>query len=378
MNECMQFQRSLAGVPESKIDNSYWSTVTQLYNDGKYKESIIANLNYLNKDLVEKYGNSDKTVFKIPHGSIIVTTKITDTTFEVTAPFLKAPEQNAVPLLRQVCQLSYHPLTLSTIKLTNDNELTFQYQCPIELAEPYKLYYLWREICHQADNNDDKFIDFFGAKHLQEPEVKEYDETTKEKMWQAFQAYTNEALNYIEYFEKKQWTSFIYDIAAITYVRIAYYAAPQGTLRSELEAGLEHLYNRDIAFAQRLQAAKELLNKFKSYDKDRFMKNLYKTHEFLSYRYTYTVEDVRKSLESSYTTCKDEMQKKDYIGATYTMQHFLIRLFFYYHLPIEILNIIEDAMEASSGKPWEEAATILREAYDRIMYKEVFQQASLN
>ena len=113
--------------------------------------------------------NSDQTEFNIPHGSTIVNIKI-GKTLELTTPFINLPAAASVPLMRQVEQLNFWPLTISTAILTN-NQITFRYSCPIELVDPFKIFYTMKEMCQEADNNDDRFIELFKASYIQEPKI---------------------------------------------------------------------------------------------------------------------------------------------------------------------------------------------------------------
>ena len=99
-----------------------------------------------------------ETNFIFPHGSIIVNIKLDEEKLSITAPFVALPEKGRIPLLRQVAGLNFNAMDLATIYL-RDNRLSFEYSCPIQLINPYKIYYILQEICCTGDKYDDEFGD---------------------------------------------------------------------------------------------------------------------------------------------------------------------------------------------------------------------------
>ena len=95
------------------------------------------------------------------HGSIIVNIKLDEEKLSITAPFVALPEKGRIPLLRQVAGLNFNAMDLATIYL-RDNRLSFEYSCPIQLINPYKIYYILQEICCTGDKYDDEFETKFG------------------------------------------------------------------------------------------------------------------------------------------------------------------------------------------------------------------------
>jgi hypothetical protein len=365
MEKIISYDRTLHGTLKSSLDRDHWKYVTDQWDQKNYKNAIIGTLEYINRDAINKYGNADKTEFKVPHGSIIVEVKITDTEFIVKAPFLGLPEGPKVPLLRQVAQLNFHPLKLSNIVLENE-QLSFQYKGSIDTCEPYKVYDILSEITYFADNHDDEFIKKFNAKRLYNPEVGTYDSATVEKSWTRFKEIVDECNQYIAHFENKRLQYFVWDIVSITLRKIEYFLSPQGFLRFELEKAINDLMNQNFSINDKIAKGKEFMIKLTNYDKAAFEADFYKPVIFVPYKTSSSLENIKKSLESNLTRFNEEYNKRDFLGAAYTGLYAIYDLFYIYDMQDDIRSCLESALETSQGKSYEEACVIYRSTFDQI------------
>ncbi len=366
MNTTPKFDRSPLGSTKSKMDIPDWNTVMDLYESGKDADVLTAILRYVNPEISTKFGNKEGNYWEIPHGSVIVKIKQTDDEIIVEAPFLDISNSIRLPLMRQVASLNFHPLTLTKIVLDDQDQLKFVYRGPLELCDPYKLYYIFREICINADRYDDEFISKFKAEWLIIPRVEKFSDDELETVWNVVQSYIDQAYQYIEYLENKRLTDYLYDIFKSTFSKIDYYIAPQGFLRSEMENSISDLDGKD-PYNERVYRAKEFLNKLKNYDKEKFLENIYKADEFISVKYASTVEDIRKNMSNTHKTALDEIGSRSYMGAFFTMYCGIFRIFYYNNIDDELSELLTSALEKSANKPWEEGAQILKEAFDTMM-----------
>ncbi|MEZ4829214.1 MAG: hypothetical protein R3C61_23450 [Bacteroidia bacterium] len=365
MNNAMSFDRSPRGNRPSSVDPQYWDTVLDHHEKKQYKDVIRGIIRYVNPELANKTGNADKTKFSIPHGSAMVHLEIGDEMFKVNAPFLDTSAANKIPLFRQVAQINFSPLNLARIVIDND-QLAFSYQCPLELAEPYKMYEVFREICIYADSYDDEFIRKFGAKWIQEPVVEKYSAAEIDKSWNKIQEYIKEAQAYIEYFENKRNFGFCWDVLNITLMKIEYFAEPQGLYRNELEKTMAFLQG-NASVTDRVNRGKEFLKKLQSYNREEFESDMYKIQSFIPYKYRSTLENIRSNFEESYSTAKKERDSGDHIGATFSLQYIFMKLFFYNNVNTEYADPLVHALELASGKPWHEASAHLWKAMEIVM-----------
>jgi hypothetical protein len=88
----------MAGSLKSNIDVAIWDKVISQYENGNYKDAIRDCINYIDPAIEKKFANADKTEYYVPHGSVIVHLKITDTEFIVEAPFLTIDGAKPVPI----------------------------------------------------------------------------------------------------------------------------------------------------------------------------------------------------------------------------------------------------------------------------------------
>jgi hypothetical protein len=374
MQTNLSFLRTLAGPLRSHILVDVWDKVLSDYETGKFADSIRDCLNYINPEIEKKFANADRTEYNVPHGSVIVQVKITDTDFSVTAPFLSIEGAKLVPILRQVAQLNFTPLTIARIELDGD-KLYFRYSCPLSVAEPYKIYDVLREICINADNYDDEFIHKFGAKRIQEPKIYGYTDEQKLAAWDTVQKYIKETFEAYEQLENKRLNTYLWDVLVITILKIDYYCAPQGSLRSEMEKTLAYLNSKDDYY-QRLSSGKDFLKKLQAYDKARFENDLYRIDVFVPYKFRTNLESVRNSLKYAYETSEKEMKAMDFIGATCTLEYGILNLFYSNNVEDEIADVLTKAMEEASAKPMQDAARILFDAVQKIMKTDSFANAT--
>ena len=370
----LSFHPTLAGSLKSNIDVNSWDKVQNDYQNEAYTDCIRNCINYINPDIEKKYANPEKTEYNVPHGSVIVSLKITEKELIVSAPFLDITNARQIPVLRQVAQLNFAPLMLSHINLEGD-KLYFRFSCALELCEPYKIYDVLREICLNADNFDDEFIVKFNAARIQEPKIKYYTPQENETAWNTVQHYIKEAFDGYEQLENKRLNTYLWDILVITLLKIDYFCSPQGNLRNEIEKAINYLNGKDDYY-QKLSGGKELLKKLQNADKTNFEKDLYRIETFVPYKFRTTLETVRNNFKNAYEASEAEMKAKDYIGALFTMEYTVLNFWYSNHMDDVLTDILTDAMKEASAKPVQEAAQILFNALKKIMTTDDFTTSS--
>jgi len=375
MQTNLSFHKTIVGSLKSNINVDLWDKVQALYNAGEYANAIRECMNYINPEIEKKYANGDKTTYKIPHGSVIVQIDIDDIFFSATTPFLKIENAKRVPVLRQVTQLNFTPLTTSQIVLEN-NHLYFKYSCPISDAEPYKVYDVLREICMNADSYDDEFITKFNAEHIQEPTIFPYSPEEKELAWNTTQAYIKEFFEAYEQLENKRMTNYLWDILVITILKIDYFCALQGNIRNDLEKTLSYLNSKE-EYYQRLSTGKEFLKRIQNMERTKFDTNLYKVEVFVPYKSRTNLESIRSNLKYAFETSEKEINAKDFVGATCTLEYGILNLFYYNNVEDDMAEVLTEAMIAASERPLPETAKALYEAVKIIMTSNNFSNPTI-
>ena len=273
MNTAPMFDESIVGHRLSTLQFDKWDSVVDSFEEKKYKESILGLLDYIDSTIIKKRGNKEKTEFTIPHGSLKVHFTINDKEISLDAKFLKLPQKNYLPMLRQITEINFSVLNLTKIVLHGD-ELFFEMKSPIELCEPYKLYYIFSEVCTNADYYDDFFIEKFGATRLQEMEVEPFAKKDLDFAWDRYQAYLKEGLQSADYYMEKRLSGFAWDAFCTTLMKIDYVMAPQGYLISDIKKTHGELYG-DSSIEEKIIATRKSITKLLEYSKEKFSESMY-------------------------------------------------------------------------------------------------------
>ncbi|MDE6452364.1 MAG: YbjN domain-containing protein, partial [Odoribacter sp.] len=173
MKQNLTFIPPVIASTESKLNIEAFDASVEAFENREYVKSFYSLLDYMNSEFRTKYGNKQGNEFHIPHGSIVVNIKLDKDKLSITAPFVSLPEKGRIPLLRQVAGLNFNAMDLSMIYL-KDNQLNFEYTCPLQLINPYKIYYILEEICRTGDKYDDEFESKFDAQRIYEPKITPY------------------------------------------------------------------------------------------------------------------------------------------------------------------------------------------------------------
>jgi hypothetical protein len=372
MKHALSFEETLMTSLRTRISIEKWDDAKEAYEENYYKDTILSIIDYVGSDLRKKYGNDTNSYFKIPHGSIVVEIEITDTELHIKVPFLEIGEKNKIPLLRKIAEVNFYPLNLSQIKL-KDNHLNFHYSTPLHLCEPYKIYYVLEEICHNADNLDDELINLFDAKLLHEPKINFYNKEILDSAWQKFTSLLSEAEEFMNYFDEKRIEYFNWDIINITLKRIEYLIAPSGKLRTDIEHQVNCLYTKED-MQIRIQRGKKFLNTLKSISKEDFVADMYVAETFIPIKSRSEIESIKRNWGKPFETATKEMQNKQYTAATLTLLVAFYDLFYYNTIEDDINNQVVKVLRNADKKVWEEAATILYKGMDSIMKNKTIAQ----
>lgn len=365
MNTAPRFDKSFLHPMVSVLNSDHWTVVINLYEQKNYLATVHAVLDYIQKGLSEKALNPEKTQYAIPHGSTIVYMEIADNILKINAPFLKIPARSLIPLMRQAAEINFGTLVLAQIMLEGD-EIQFKYECPLELCEPYKLYRALEEICIQADANDDVFIEKFGAQRLAKMQIEHFTPEQIDLCYEMYQAYLQEALMYMAYYEQRRIEYFGWDAMYMAFTKIDYFMRPQGVLKSSLEKAIKEL-NSNLDMAEKLSKGKATIEKLLELEKERFAESVYKTSQFISEKPKFEVAGVQDYLNKTYNTARDERNKRDYTGSALSMLCGFYGVIFYYNIPQTTHELLTEGLAKASGVEWELASLRLWETLETVM-----------
>lgn len=369
MKQTLTFINPIISSTASKMDLDSWDKSIELYENKKYLESFLTLLDYINPELRKKYGNKENTEFNVPHGSIIVNIKIEADNIKINAPFLKVSDENRVALLRQVASLNMNNMLLAQLYLRWD-ELYFEYDCPITLAEPYKMYYVLDDICYSWDRYDDEFVVKFWATRIHEPKITYYNDKTVEFVYNNIQKLYKECNEATKEFEKDRKYWFAWNVVDTTLLEILYFAQPQWQLLNDMNKAAYDLDREDSAtlpLSTIVSDWKTYLEKLANTSKEDLAKDLYFAQTFIPVKRKSSLPNIQENFRSTYEKVVDYYAQKDYITAWVMIINKFYQMYFYNDVQEDINQIVKKALIESSWKPWETATPILYNTIDDIM-----------
>ena len=356
MKQTLTFNPSTIASTASKMDVDAFDVSTDAFDEKDYMRSFHALIDYINPEFRKKYGNASGTEFEIPHGSIMVSLKIEGEQLKVRAPFLSIPEKGKVPLLRQIAGLNFNNMDLAQISL-KDDQLFFEYSCPIALMEPYKIYYILEEICYTGDKYDDEFITKFDAKRIYEPKVEPYDAATLGQVYDVIQQSCTECLDALKHFESNRKYGYAWNVTACTIHKIMYYAHPQGQLLNDLNKAVRELDREDIPLPEVVAIGKKVVEKLQSTPKEKFAEDLYFVETFVPAKRRSNLKNIQENFEEPFKRAEKSLENNDPMTCCVTVTYNFYRLYHYNNVQDDINAVVVKAMTESSAKPWDEATS---------------------
>lgn len=363
MEKCNTYLPCVNTKNASTIQDEKWDDAMSYFKSEQYQKVVPTIIEYINADFT-KYKTSNG--YSIPHGSVVVNISLTDTTFKVECPFVHIKDAKKVPLMRKLAELRLNPLDLTNITLRNDDAI-FEYQCPVELCEPYKIYDVLKEICLFADMYDDEMIEKFDATSIQEPKIEPFAQSLKEEVHTKVQQLIDEGIARLDYYMSKRNGRGAWCTLNITLKQLEFYAQPQGFLRTEIERAIDLIYDRDINFHDLLLKSKDNLLKIRNYNKEKFFDSLYGIEVFVPYKYSGKKDNIRENWSESYDSIKEMITNNNHEGACTEMLSMFYNLFYYNLVNEEISQPLMNAMAVASGQSWSEASESLLKGMKSIM-----------
>jgi len=362
-----RFTRPIKSEDDPLMDVSYWSKAMDAYDAKNYKKALIETINYINSNVLKDHSTENDIQVTQGQGSAEISISITQDTFTIRAPFVKVTEQtNKVALFRRVAEINFNPLTLAQIHL-RDNVLWFEYETPLELCQPYKVYDLLREISVYADNYDDEFIEKYKAEFYKESSITPLSEMEKEAVWQQISDILEDYNNYSLFFKEKRWNDFQWDIIVISLLKIVNIPCIHGTLRTKLEEYVNNLFNGQIDFNHRIDKGVNFMQKLLAKPKEEFMEDIYHAKALISLKWRSSneiLQDYAKNLEQYVNSY---VKKNNNLMLCYYLQYSFLKMIYNYNLEEHHQNVIYDTLEKVSGKELHDARPILLNTFNAFL-----------
>ena len=355
-NVIPKYVRPIAKIDDPINKTEFWDEAIDAFDEKEYKKTVIAIINYMNSNLLENVDTSGDFEIVQMQGSAEIHVKVTDKTFSIKAPFLKITDKtNKIALLRKVAEVNFSPLRLAQIH-QHDNQLWFEYEMPIELSQPNKVYDIIRNVAVYADDYDDMFINDYKAEFIKKPAYKELSNTEKEQVWKQITDIFTDYKNYTELFKEKRWDDFMWDNIVINLLKISNMPYVHGELRSDLIKNISRTFNSDLDFNFRVDKGVNYMKKLMALSKEEIMSNIYHTEQFISLRWRSSQQAVTDRLKNYLERVQKYEKDESNFNVSYYIQFVFLKLIYDYNLDEVHKNAIYDVLEEVSGLEPNEAA----------------------
>jgi len=362
-NVLPKYVRPIAKIDDPVNQVSFWDEAVDAFDEKKYKETVIAVLNYINPGLLQDKNTDGDIEIVQMQGSAEIHIKATDKVFSVKAPFLKITDKtNKVALLRKVAEVNFTPLRLEQIHLNND-ELWFEYEMPIELSQPNKVYDILWNVAVYADDYDDLFISKYQAEFYKKPAFNELSNDEKEQVWKQISDIFEDYKNYADFFKEKRWDDYIWDIVVISLLKISNMPYVNGKLRSDLIKHIGILFNGDIDYYHRMDKGVNFMKKLMNTSKDDILNNVYHADQLISLRWRSNQQIITDRLKNYLERVQKYEKDESNFNLSYYLQYIFLKLIYDYNLEENYKQAIYNVLEEVSGLTPTDAAPKLAKVF---------------
>ncbi len=364
-NVLPRYRRPIPSIGDPVITVEHWDKAIEAYDEGDFRQSVLEVLRYINPTLLENKDTSQDFEIVQMQGTSEIHVSIKGDEFSVKAPFLKITEEtNRVALLRRVGEVNFSPLGLASIVLYDD-ELWFEYEMPLTVCQPHKVYDLLHEVCVYSDDFDDQFIERYKASFYGKPKITPLTEKEQEEVWSQISDIFEDYHNYTQFFIDKRWTNYQWDNLVISLLKLSNMPYVQGKLRSDLIEYIRNLFNGDLDFQFRVDKGVNFMKKLSAKPKEEIMKNVYHAEQFISLRWRSSEQIITDRLKGNLEQVQRYEKEKSYFNLSYYLQFTLLKLIYDFNLEESYRKAIEEVMEEVSGlEPDQAAGNLLKVYYD--------------
>lgn len=345
------------------MDVSFWSKAMDAHDAKHYRQALLETINYINSDVLRNHSLDDDIQIVHGQGSAEIHISVTQDTFLVKAPFVKISDHtNKVALFRKVAEINSNPLTLTQIRRKKDI-LWFEYETPIALCQPFKVYDVLREISVYTDHYDDEFIEKYNAEFFSEPKVFPLSDEEKNTVWQQIKEVLEDYEKFSNEFKEKRWNDYQWDITVLSLLKIVNIPCVHGSLRTKLEEYVSNLFNDQIDFNFRIDKGTNFMQKLLGKSKEEFMQDIYHAESLISLKWRSSTEILQNHAKSMESYVERYVKENNQLMLCYYLQYSFLKMIYDYNLEEHHQDAIYDVLENVSGKELDEARPILLKTY---------------
>ena len=374
MKHTLPYYEPIIKSTQSKSNNDIVDECVELYEAGKTHESLLRLIDFFNPEFRQKYGNAEGTALHIPHGSILIDIRLSDDEVYIYSDFLQVPNDQRLPMLRQVAEMNSSRLMLPRFVLTGD-KLSIEYRCSTHQCHPYKIFTVLRNICMVGDRYDDEFCEKFGAKRCYMPHVMPYQPQEVDYIYNGIQTLCQQALEGVEKYSRQRFYGYAMQLLAATICQIYYMASPQGQLLNKINRTIGELSQDDTPILDQMKKGITALRDIQAISKDDLAHDLYHVEILASPNLRGTLQTLQKKLADVFKVALERVQFKDYEQSALRLLYVIYRLFYEYDIPDEINAVLAEGLKKASDKPFKDAAFALLETIDYLMDDDNFEDS---
>ena len=296
--------------------------------------------------------------FTIPHGALKLHISISDERFDVHVPFLELPDDGrAIPMMRTACELNLGQLDTVFVTL-KEKQLHFDFSCPLELAHPRKLRYMFQELCAVANRHYYEFIEKFGAKPIEAPQIIECPPEDVTRVIGVIRRTSKEIRTAVQECVDERKIDSAWHIFLAGFLKLNYVIQSQSSLYYTFRRTLHELSDDDLDLPQTVTAGLRFLDELDAKSDDEYRALLHKMPIFCSLKGGIDLGDVRSDVSQSLESAIKDFESNAEEACLKCLFR-IYNIYFFNDVPEEWDRVLVQTLRLSQDKPFDTAAPIL-------------------
>ncbi|MGE0871253.1 MAG: hypothetical protein AB7P03_22000 [Kofleriaceae bacterium] len=346
-----------------KLDYEAYEQASALADEGKHRESLSKIFEHLFPGRPEYIVSPDAASFELAfvQGSSRVRVQLLDGELIVTVPLAKLPSAgNAIAAMRYVLTKISGSGQLHQPRLHGD-DIYLEFRDKVSRLHPNKIVEVFRRMPIEADTHDDWMIGQFAALPLARVEAEPLDGSERARCEAIWSSHWNDVEELLKESQRKRSTFFLNEVTAYTIYRVWFALPLSGFLSSRMSESARTFNDGDIDPVKREAVLARCIKEMKAVTTAELHANL--GHR--QYAINPLVDGDPDVLDNylgagNYT---EQIEKLRETGKTFDAALALISTYNFllarYSWPELVASELKAGLEAASGKPWREAATVL-------------------
>lgn len=304
----------------------------------------------------KKYGPGRS--FTIPHGALKLHISISEESVNVHVPFLELPDDSrAIPMLRNACELNLGQLDTVFVTLKG-NQLHFDFSCPVELAHPRKLRYMFQELCSIANRYYYEFIEKFGAKPIEPHQIIECDAAEVNRVIGVIRRTCKEIRTEVQIYLDERKIDSAWHVFLAGFLKLNYVIQSQNSLYYLFRKTLRELSDENLDLPHTVNAGLSFLDELDAKSDEEYRKHLHQMPIFCSLKGGIDLGDVRSDVSETLEAAIKDFESNAEEACLKCIFR-IYNIYFFNDVPEEWDRILTQALRLSQDKPFDTAAPIL-------------------